>query len=128
MKTTKSTLWQIVSTMGILATVCGLTISARAQLDPCENDKDCAKLFQPHKLVERKDVDKLDKTELQHFRDGVKAMMARPETDPLSWRYQAFIHGTYKTTKYSQARTAANIPAGFFSPGTEWRSITSSGL
>ena len=35
--------------------------------------------------------------QLKWYADGVKAMQARPATDPTSWTYQAAMHGTYTT-------------------------------
>src|SRR5262249_52822443 len=35
--------------------------------------------------------------QLKWYADGVKAMQARPATDPTSWTYQAAMHGTYAT-------------------------------
>jgi hypothetical protein len=45
----------------------------------------------------RKDIATLSATEIASLRHGVQVMMSRPASDPLSWYYQANMHGTYET-------------------------------
>jgi tyrosinase len=78
--------------LAVLIAVLIFASGAVGQLNTrCTSTKDCAPV--KHDLVERKDIDKLTAAELQTFRDGVQAMLDRPKDDPLSWQYQAFIHG-----------------------------------
>jgi Common central domain of tyrosinase len=65
----------------------------------CVSGLDCVQLFQadpPKKPYTRKDWDSLTPAEVCSIVKGVAAMKALPATNPLSWQYQANIHGTNK--------------------------------
>jgi tyrosinase len=56
-----------------------------------------------------------DGPEIAAFRNGVKAMRARPATDPTSWAYQAAIHGTYDPADREAWNTCQHGSYFFFS-------------
>jgi hypothetical protein len=48
----------------------------------------------------RRNVASLSQGEISSFRKGVAVMKARPDSDPLSWSFQAKMHGTLNPTTY----------------------------
>jgi tyrosinase len=51
----------------------------------------------PEPIRVRRNASALTTTQITSLRKGVKAMKARPATDPTSWLYQANMHGTFDT-------------------------------
>src|SRR5262245_5818461 len=58
----------------------------------------------PEPIRVRRNVATLTATQITALRKGVKAMKAKPSTDPTSWIYQANMHGTFD----SPVKTAWN--------------------
>jgi len=100
MKTAKTRIWQALFQGALLVGIIFLSGSrclyGQAR---CVSGLDCVQLFQvdpPKKPYTRKDWDSLTQDELCSIVKGVAAMKALPADNPLSFQYQANIHGTNK--------------------------------
>ncbi|HEX6747609.1 MAG TPA: tyrosinase family protein [Longimicrobium sp.] len=53
----------------------------------------------------RRSINSFTSAEIDELRKAVTAMQSRPSTNPLSWAYQAAIHGTYASGSYTAWNT-----------------------